>query len=69
MPVKICAISDTHYTATSAEGRRAARLGGDAHSPYEIGEFAPHLELLRSIGFDGDLKDIMLEDVPGTATE
>lgn len=44
-------------------------FGSDAHNLYEIGEFAPHLELLRSIGLDGDLKDIMLEDVRGTATE
>ena len=44
-------------------------FGGDAHNLYEIGEFAPHLELLRSVGFGADLKDIMLEDVPGTAME
>ena len=44
-------------------------FGSDAHNLYEIGEFAPHLELLRSVGSDGDLKDIMLEDVPGTAIE
>jgi histidinol phosphatase-like PHP family hydrolase len=36
-------------------------LGSDAHNLYEVGEFAPHLELLRSCGFDGDLKDIIID--------
>lgn len=35
-------------------------LGSDAHNLYEIGEFTPHLALLRDCGFDGDLKEILL---------
>lgn len=35
-------------------------LGSDAHNLYEIGEFTPHLALLRDAGFDGDLNDILL---------
>ncbi len=35
-------------------------LGSDTHNLYEIGEFAPHLQLLRDIGFNGDLADILL---------
>ncbi|MFC1735005.1 metallophosphoesterase [Candidatus Hydrogenedentota bacterium] len=34
-------------------------FGSDAHNLYEIGEFAPHFALLKSCGFDGDLKDIL----------
>lgn len=34
-------------------------FGSDAHEPYEVGEFYPHLELLREIGYDGDLRDIL----------
>ena len=35
-------------------------LGSDAHNLYEIGEFTPHLALLRECGFNGDLNDILL---------
>jgi histidinol phosphatase-like PHP family hydrolase len=35
-------------------------LGSDAHNLYEIGEFTPHLALLRASGFDGDLNEILL---------
>jgi len=34
-------------------------LGSDSHALYEVGEFAPHIELLRRLGVDGDLKDIL----------
>ena len=36
-------------------------FGGDAHLLREIGEFQPHLDLLRDIGFDGELKDILID--------
>jgi histidinol phosphatase-like PHP family hydrolase len=36
-------------------------FGSDAHHLREIGEFWPHLNLLREIGFDGDLGDILTE--------
>ena len=36
-------------------------FGTDAHNLYEVGEFAPHLALLKSIGYDGDLKDILID--------
>jgi putative hydrolase len=35
-------------------------LGSDAHNLYEVGEFSPHLQLLKDAGFDGDLRDIVL---------
>lgn len=35
-------------------------LGSDAHNLYEIGEFTPHLALLRDCGFDGEFNDILL---------
>jgi len=35
-------------------------FGSDAHNLCAIGELAPHLDLLRSCGFDGSLDDIML---------
>lgn len=41
-------------------------LGSDSHNLYEVGEFAPHLQLLREAGFDGELGDILLpHDVGG----
>lgn len=36
-------------------------FGGDAHGLYEIGLFHPQLELLKSVGFNGELKEIMLD--------
>ncbi|OGV51655.1 MAG: hypothetical protein A2X49_13985 [Lentisphaerae bacterium GWF2_52_8] len=36
-------------------------LGSDSHNLCEIGELAPHLAMLRSIGFNGDLGDILLD--------
>ena len=47
------------------EGVRLA-LGSDAHNMYEIGEFAPHLALLRSMGYDADLNAILIP-FPGAA--
>lgn len=35
-------------------------FGSDAHNLYEIGEFAPHLALLRECGFDGNPEEILL---------
>ena len=34
-------------------------LGSDAHNLYEVGEFEPHLRLLRDCGVDGDLADVL----------
>jgi len=34
-------------------------LGSDSHNLYEIGELTPHLAILKSIGFDADLSDIL----------
>ena len=36
-------------------------FGTDAHNLYEVGEFAPHLQFLKEIGFDGDVKDILTD--------
>ena len=35
-------------------------LGSDSHNLCDIGEFVPHLELLKTIGYNGDIKDILL---------
>lgn len=34
-------------------------FGSDAHNLYEVGEFFPHLDLLRRAGFDGDPRDVL----------
>ncbi len=34
-------------------------FGSDAHNLYEVGDFALHLNLLKEIGFDGDLHDVL----------
>ncbi len=36
-------------------------FGSDAHNLREIAEFQPHLNLLRDIGFNGELKDILID--------
>ncbi|MCX6993193.1 MAG: metallophosphoesterase [Kiritimatiellaeota bacterium] len=47
------------YRRCLAAGVKLA-FGSDAHNLYEIGEFAPHLALLSSCGFNGDLDEILL---------
>ena len=42
-----------------AEGVKLS-LGSDSHNLYEVGEFAPHLRLLKEAGFDGALDDILI---------
>ncbi len=37
-------------------------FGSDAHHLAEIGDFACHLALLKSAGFDGDLSEILIQD-------
>jgi len=34
-------------------------LGSDAHALYEVGEFAPHIEFLRKLAVEGNLKNIL----------
>lgn len=41
------------------EGGVKLALASDSHSPWEIGELARHLELIRRIGFNGDLADVL----------
>ena len=36
-------------------------FGSDAHFMYEIGEFASHIDHIRACGYDGDLKDILID--------
>jgi len=36
-------------------------FGSDAHNLCEIGEFAPHLDLLRRTGYDGDVGDVLMK--------
>ena len=45
------------------EGVKTA-FGSDAHNLYEVGEFAPHLKLLRDAGFKGEISDIMFSVPP-----
>ena len=35
-------------------------FGSDTHNLYEVGEFTPHLQLLKDIGFNGDIADVLL---------
>ena len=35
-------------------------FGSDAHNLYEVGEFSPHLALLREAGFSGNPQDVLL---------
>ncbi len=44
-------------------------FGSDAHNLYEVGEFAPHLQLLAQCGFNGDMNDIMWRDLPDRSEE
>ena len=39
-------------------------FGSDAHNLYEIGEFHPHLQLLREAGFAGNPQDVLLPVSP-----
>jgi histidinol phosphatase-like PHP family hydrolase/calcineurin-like phosphoesterase family protein len=36
-------------------------FGSDSHNLYEVGEFAPHLDLIEKCGYDGDLTDILVK--------
>lgn len=36
-------------------------FGSDSHNLCEVGEFTPHLRLLREAGFDGDPRDVLLD--------
>ncbi len=36
-------------------------FGSDAHNLYEVGEFMPHLDLLKQAGYDGDPSDVLLQ--------
>ena len=36
-------------------------LGSDTHNLYELGFFNPHFDFLKSIGFSGDLNDILFD--------
>lgn len=57
--------SPVFFSMCIREGVRIA-FGSDAHNLYEIGDFAPHLALLRSIGYDSDLNSILIP-FPGAA--
>ncbi|MBI4026814.1 MAG: metallophosphoesterase [Verrucomicrobia bacterium] len=45
------------------EARVRIAFGSDAHNLYEVGEFAPHLQFLKEIGFNGELKDVLANPV------
>jgi len=42
------------------EGDVPLMFGSDAHNLYEVGELTPHLDLLERAGYDGDVKDVLL---------
>ncbi len=50
---------DPEFFAQCLRAGVKVSLGSDAHNLYEVGEFAPHLELLSQIGYDGDLAGIL----------
>jgi histidinol phosphatase-like PHP family hydrolase/predicted phosphodiesterase len=52
--------TDVEFVRKCIEAGVKLAFGSDAHNLYEVGEFAPHLELLKTCGFDGDLSDILL---------
>lgn len=54
---------DPEFFRRCVEAGVKLTFGSDAHEPYEVGEFYPHLELLKEIGYDGELRDILW--VPG----
>lgn len=48
------------FIRTCLEMGTKISFGSDAHSLYEIGEFADHLKLLADLGFNGDLGDVLV---------
>ncbi len=53
---------DPEFFAQCLRAGVKVSLGSDAHNLYEVGEFAPHLELLAQSGCQGDLRDILWRD-------
>lgn len=51
---------DPQFVRLCIEAGVPLTFGSDAHNLYEIGEFFPHLQLLREAGFDGDPADVLL---------
>ena len=49
------------FIRTCLEAGVKLTLAGDAHELYEVGELVPHLKLLADCGYNGDLKDILLD--------
>ncbi|HEY3378353.1 MAG TPA: metallophosphoesterase [Armatimonadota bacterium] len=47
------------FTTRCLEAGVKLTFGSDAHNLYEIGEFTPHLALLRQCGITGDLHDVL----------
>lgn len=43
-------------------------FSSDSHNLYEIEDLFPHLDLLKSTGFDGDLSDILIHNPHRQAT-
>lgn len=51
---------DPFFTRKCIEAGVKLSFGSDTHHLYELGFFNPHIEFIRSIGYDGDLTDILL---------
>ncbi|MCJ8330739.1 MAG: metallophosphoesterase family protein [Lentisphaeria bacterium] len=45
---------DPEFITICLEKKTLISFGSDAHNLYELGEFFPHLQLMRSIGISGD---------------
>jgi len=51
---------DPEFVRLCIEAGVPLTFGSDAHNLYEIGEFFPHLQLLKEAGFDGDPAEVLL---------
>jgi len=51
---------DPEFIRLCIEGGVPLTFGSDAHNLYEIGEFFPHLQLLREAGHNGDPSEVLL---------
>ncbi len=54
-----CNRPDPAFMKLCLEAGLKFSLGSDAHNLYEVGFFNPHLDFIRSLGYDGDLREIL----------
>ncbi len=51
---------DPSFVRECIEAGVPLAFGSDAHNLYEVGEFFPHLQLLRTAGYDGPPADVLI---------